>query len=174
LGRKGVNVAEIDAVDFRPSEVVISVPPLTGTMGRCESEYAAALLVLACVGKGRWAPCSREEIFAAFRAAVADQVQPWENLARNPFLRPSFPELLDTPYARLVREEETEQMEFTPAGLERLRIWVPRRKALADHLTGEHLAGFGWLRVVLRRLREAVGMRMAANKGKDVVDGKST
>lgn len=87
--------------DFKPSQVVMYTPiPLVGTLGRCEREIAAALLVLACVHHGDvWQPIMPRMIGLALEAAIKEGRQPWKSLETNPFARPDFHDLIAAGYA---------------------------------------------------------------------------
>jgi hypothetical protein len=126
-------------IDFKPSQVVIIVPPLVATMGRAESEHAATLLVLACATKGdTWGPIQPEEVGKAIHVALEERREPWHSLNRNPFFKPDFYELVSKGFARWTQEEGKGPIAFTDKGLERLRRWV---RSDAEHEPAER-AGF--------------------------------
>lgn len=111
-------------IDFKPSQVIIIVPPLVATMGRAESEHAAALLVLACQCHGdTWGSMTPRQVGEAIQWALDGNRDPWPSLNRNPFFKPDIYELVSKGFARWT-ENEGGPVAFTDAGLERLRRWV--------------------------------------------------
>jgi hypothetical protein len=122
-------VAALGRLDpgFKPSNVDLfgSFPPLVGTMGRVETEVAAALLVRVCQAReDTW-----QEIDPAAIAEVAADVETkWvSSLIRNPFFKPSFHELITRGFAEWVGEATAESagpMRFTAVGLAALKKWV--------------------------------------------------
>lgn len=107
---------------FRPSQVALSVPPLTGTMGRSEREHAATLLLRALVREGdTWQALAPPQIGLAIRADLEERVEPISALSRNPFFRPDIPDLVAAGFAEFDRER---RISFTDKGLEALSRWV--------------------------------------------------
>jgi hypothetical protein len=99
----------------KPSEIVLGVPPLVGTMGRAEAEFAAALVVLACEANGdRWQAVAWPQITAAAKAALEEGRRPWLTLLSNPFYRPDVWELVKRGFAR---------WEGEPGGPVELTMW---------------------------------------------------
>lgn len=107
---------------FLPSDVVLAeVNPLGGTLGRVEREVAAALLVRVCQLRGRFGPVERADVEDLI--ATGDS---WtKTLLGNPFQNPSFDELVERGFARVVTEEPL-TLELTETALERIgrSIWV--------------------------------------------------
>lgn len=101
-------------------------PPLAGTLGRAEVEFAAALVLWALRELGRdWlAPISRKEFDDALAAAITSGRDPVWTWACDPKLRPHYAELVRLGLA--VREE-------TPAG-DVLRLEPALIERLGDHL----------------------------------------
>lgn len=119
-------------IDFKPSQVVLIVPPLVATMGRAESEHAAALLVFACATKDdTWGPIEPQEMSKIILTAIKEQREPWHSLNRNPFFKPDFYELVSKGFARWTAEEG-KALAFTDDGIERLRPWVRRCETSGD------------------------------------------
>lgn len=125
---------------FKPSEVLLIVPPLVGTMKRAEVEYAAALIVFACAWKGdTWQPIRFREVQAASREALeAKDPTPHQQWARDilavPFFRPDVHSLIALGFAEKLPNKlpgEGEQpmvVQLTPAAFEAIaKRWVPRR-----------------------------------------------
>jgi len=110
----------------KPSDVVLNhIPPLVGTLGRSESEAAAALLVRACQVRGdKWAPVAAEDLGETLSADLDARVEPWASLDRNPFFRPDFWALVEEGNARFTGEAGKSPIEFTEQGIEKLRRWA--------------------------------------------------
>ncbi len=63
--------------DFLPSHVVLIVPPLCGTMKKAEVEFAASVIVQACLHHGdRWQPLLPKQVGEAIRAAIDEEIEP--------------------------------------------------------------------------------------------------
>lgn len=107
---------------MKPSEVLLnrSVLPLCGSaFGRAELEFAAAIVVLACVPGDEWQPVAPRQIGEALRAAI-EPGGLFAHLAKNPFVpRPDFPGLVTKGFARWVEPEKdlASPLAFTDAGL---------------------------------------------------------
>jgi hypothetical protein len=107
---------------FKPSDVLIVVPPLCGTMERAEREFAAALIVRACQVDGdAWQAIKLARAFDVFTADVAAGVEPFVSLSRNPFFRPRSHLLGDGKFGSWIGDDA---IELTSAGIEALRRWV--------------------------------------------------
>ncbi len=115
-------------IDFKPSAVNLggSYPPLCDTFGRSEAEAAATLIVLACVELGdAWIPVGPETIGRLIEGARTSRTEPLYSLSRNPFWHPDIWELIKRGAAEWVGEPgDHGVVQFTEAGLERLRRWV--------------------------------------------------
>lgn len=108
-------------IDFLPSQVHLGAPPLTGTMGKSESEHAAACLVRVCQARGdTWAAHAWATVAKVITEDIEASLEPFASLMRNPFFRPEI--------GRLVRDEFATiadgALAFTPKGFEALRPWV--------------------------------------------------
>lgn len=121
------------AAPFKPSEVLLTVPPLCGTMKRAETEYAAALIVFACTAKGdAWQPVTFADIQAAAKAALEmkepSQRDQWaRDILGIPFLRPDVQTLIKLGFAeKLSNDGEPIVVQLTPAALGAIaKRWVP-------------------------------------------------
>jgi hypothetical protein len=93
------------------------VVPLGATLGKCEIEYAAALVLFALHELGRdWtAAIAYTELGAVVGKALADDREPVRSWARNPFLRPDMRLLVTRGFA----VELDAQIWFTPETIER-------------------------------------------------------
>ncbi|MDP2275263.1 MAG: hypothetical protein Q8K32_31245 [Archangium sp.] len=119
---------------MRPSDVVLRLPPLTGTFGRAEVEHTAALLIFCCWQLGdAWQPIGIEHIEGLMKQALSHTLpaplgEPWlRSFMTNPFIITSPGSLLQHPEwftAHGVGEETL--FGFTELGLEHLRTWVPQ------------------------------------------------
>jgi hypothetical protein len=131
-----MQIANPQTQDFTPADVFLNtVPPLLATMGKSEAEAAAAMLVRAMQVHGNvWAPMLPRDMGLVLRADLGGKVEPWSSLNRNPFFRPNFDLLIEKGFARWVGDESEGRgrpVEFTAAGLEKLRRWVlPQRAAV--------------------------------------------
>lgn len=107
---------------FAPSAVMLAeVNPLGGTLGRVEREVAAALLVRVCQLRGSFGPVHLAEVEDLISTGDS-----WTTtLLRNPFQTPSFDELVERGFARVVTKEPL-TLELTDAALERIgrSLWV--------------------------------------------------
>jgi len=110
---------------IKPSQIVLRVPPLTGTMKKTEREVAAALIVRACQVNGdEWKPVDPLELGLVITADINAGTEPLASLNRNPFCRPNFDLLADGTYARWTGEPRKSAIEFTPAGIEAMKRWA--------------------------------------------------
>ena len=110
-------------VDFKPSNVVLGIPPLCGTMKKAEIEFAATLYICACRHFGnKWQPLEPKLIGEAIRADLESGTEPLASLNHNPFFRPDMYAFVHSEYVHMT--EEHEPIEFTEAGFEALRKWV--------------------------------------------------
>jgi hypothetical protein len=112
--------------DFKPSQVVLAIPPLCGTMGHAEKEFAAAIIVRCCQAKGdKWQPVSPQMFEEVVKEDLDAKTEPFHSLNRNPYFRPSFRELAESKYGRWVAEGGPGcPIELTEEGIEALRRWV--------------------------------------------------
>ncbi|MFL5303049.1 MAG: hypothetical protein ACJ79R_22185, partial [Anaeromyxobacteraceae bacterium] len=109
------------------SQVVLGVPPLTGTMGHSECEHAAAIIVRVCQVRGdRWQPVSPAMLGEVINTDLDAKAEPFHSLNRNPFFRPDFCELVEKGFARWCGTdgEKGLPIELTEAGIAALRRWV--------------------------------------------------
>lgn len=118
----------MSASSFKPSEVALVGVPLVATMGRTETEAAAAIIVRTCAVMGdTWRSVSVAEITAVLRAEGANEHAPLHALLLNPFWRPDAQGLVDAGFAQWEGEPRKSPIALTEAGIERLRCWVVRR-----------------------------------------------
>lgn len=100
-------------------------PPLVGTLGRSEVEYAAALILFGLHHLGRdWSAALREdELLGVLGKAIdSDPVKSWRS---NPFLQPDFAGLIAAGFAVSEASPEVDigphsSITLTPAALERV------------------------------------------------------
>jgi hypothetical protein len=120
-----VILVNVSSKVFKPSQVVLTGVPLSGTMGRSEVEVAAALLVMACVHHGdQWQALTLDQIADAIHARIKDEpVASWN---RNPFLRPDIDGLVAGGWVERTSPEEERRspLRFTTKGLDALTRWV--------------------------------------------------
>lgn len=116
--------------DFRPSQVYLGPVPLGATMRKSETEYAAALLVYACVKLGdQWQPVAIRELGRIIKDALDCGEEPVATWASNPFMRPDLEALWLDGYAELVGEAPEQTIAFTEKGLDAVRQWVQKGTA---------------------------------------------
>jgi len=115
---------------MKPSDVRLwwrdAIIPLLGLFRRAEYEYAAALLVRACVVNGdEWKPQMPRDIGTIMRADIErneDGQGYLKTLASNPFCRPDFWGLVKEGFAEFLGDpEKGAPVQFTEKGLEQLR-----------------------------------------------------
>jgi len=108
-------------IDFKPSHVVLAVPPLTGTMGRAEREHAAAIIVRTCQVQGdEWKSVTEDQVMAMLTADLEAGTQPFVSLIKNPFFKPDPAALVAAGFAK----RDGEALELTAKGIEALRPCV--------------------------------------------------
>jgi hypothetical protein len=118
-------------IEFTPADVVLTTPPLTGTLGKTELEVAAGVMVLILQELGRgWGMVTWQDIQEAIKRAQTDQKGTLWSWFTNPFLRPDWEGLVDRGLATGV-DGHLRALELTPAAIERLRPWVRRTGAHA-------------------------------------------
>lgn len=113
--------------DFKPSQVVLTMPPLTACFGKTEAECAAAMLVWACQQLGdERQRLSLKVLGATLDAALkADPVpEPVRSWGRNPFFRPDFDRLTSDGYIDRSEIDGENGYVLTPRFFERLAKWV--------------------------------------------------
>lgn len=115
---------------FKPSEVVLSMPPLTACFEKTEAECAAAMLVWALARScDDWTFIPLKQIGALLGAALdaAPVPEPIASWARNPFFNPDFERLSSNGYIAKQEIAGAKGYVFTEKGLERLARWVPQK-----------------------------------------------
>ena len=114
-------------ISFKPSDVVLHVPPLTDTMKKTESEHAAALMVRVCQVRGdMWQEVPWAAVKEVIRADVAAETEPVASLMRNPFFRPMVDRLASDGYVTTTGEPgKIESLKFTEKGLRAISQYVP-------------------------------------------------
>ena len=112
--------------DFKPSQVLLIVPPLVGTMKKAEVESAAAVIVRACQVRGdTWQRIEFDDLVAVVKDDVENKREPLSSLMHNPFFRPSFAALSDGSYGRWVDTgKDKHALELTAAGIAAIAKWV--------------------------------------------------
>ncbi len=116
-----------EEVGFKPSEVHMwrsPVIPLVDTFGRAETEFAAALMVIACVENGdAWRQLTPQQVGLAMRKA-SEPGGPLHHLRTNPFApRPDMRALVDGGYAAFFGDPDIAgtPIAFTAKGIDVLR-----------------------------------------------------
>jgi hypothetical protein len=119
----GPNVAE-----FRPSQVYLwrGLFPLVGCFGRSEREFAAGILVRACLRNGdAWGPITPQQLGESLQEDVKEE--PWATFQKNPFIRPDFADLVAEGFAAWDDDPHVNKstpIRFTDRALEILRTCV--------------------------------------------------
>ncbi len=107
---------------MKPSDVVLTTPPLTGTMGRSEREHAAALLVRCCQVNGdEWQAVSLKMLSDVIESDIEAKTEPVSSWNRNPFINPDFCDLATQGFAVT---GDDKGLAFTEKGLEALVRWT--------------------------------------------------
>lgn len=110
---------------FKPSQVEILPSPLIATMGRAETESAAALIVHTCAANGdAWQAVSTDMVVRAVRDAGPDSTI--GQIVRNPFLAPDFVGLVAAGFATRSAVDGATSYALTENGIARLGRWVRR------------------------------------------------
>lgn len=102
-------------------------PPLGATLGRCEVEYAAALILLGLLhvlGRAWSESITESELGSALSEQFAAGIEPVRSWGRNPFLRPDFDALVARGLAERVDSPEGHVLTLTPAALERVAAHI--------------------------------------------------
>jgi hypothetical protein len=116
-------------IDFKPSQVEMGHMPLVDTMGRCEREFAAAIIVRVCQAKGdTWQSVAFSDIKHVLTADAEAGTLPFAKLVRCPVFRPDAWDLVAKGFARWVGEPG-DVIELTDIGLEAIRKHVSKAGA---------------------------------------------
>jgi hypothetical protein len=108
---------------MKPSDIIISMPPLTGVFGRTEGECAAAMLIWYLQTHGdEWKGVTPTDLGYALKVAVGEPVASW---AGNPFFRPDVAYLSSKGFITKLDGSHNQPLEFTELGLQRLKgsLW---------------------------------------------------
>lgn len=111
------------APDFRPSDVDLrrSFPPLVGTMGHAEAEFAATLIVRVCQVRGdAWQDVGIDAIGEVITADLGAEREPLHSMNRNPFCGANPHDLVKRGCAEWVGEPGG-TLRFTQKGFAGLR-----------------------------------------------------
>lgn len=152
--------------DFKPSQVLIGVPPLVGTLGRSELEQAAAMIILTCQRLGdAWQAVSLEAVQETLcKLGSRPSLQ---RFLSNPSFRPDFEALTEAGFAewRLAHSVVAGRgdgtlflssvIALTDKGLKAIRKWVGPGKDgedVADETKSMRERFRAELREVARRL----------------------
>lgn len=112
------------AMTYKPSDVVLLPIPLVGTMHKAEAEFAATLLVRACVRLGdTWQAVGPKELGMVIHADLAEEVEPLFGLRNNPFFHPDMLELVKRGYAKWTGKVGG-AVQFTAEGFTAMERWV--------------------------------------------------
>jgi hypothetical protein len=116
---------------MKPSDIELAPVPLVGTMGRCETELAAALLVHTCAVLGdQWQPLTLAQVQGVLSDDVATLRAPFMGWMTNPFLRPDVSSLVLGGWARWV-DHPGGTVELTEMGLGAIARWRRREAVLS-------------------------------------------
>ena len=107
-------------VAFLPSEVDLT-GMFVGTFDHMEAENTAAVIVKVLASNGdRWRSATCEELAAGFEQLTRDD-GPWRTWFNNPFVKIDMHDLVDRGFASW---DASSAIQFTDAGLQRMRKWV--------------------------------------------------
>lgn len=111
--------------EFKPSQVALQEPlPFIGTFRKAEAESAAAMMVVAMRRDGnKWRPVLPIEIGEAIKQLHDKEGYSWMT---NPFCKPDFWKLVELGFAEFLdgEKEKGKPIQFTDAGIEKLRAWA--------------------------------------------------
>lgn len=112
---------------MKPSDIILSMPPLSGVFGKAEGECAAAMLVWYMKIHGdEWQPVTPSALGYALRVAVGEPVISW---ATNPFFRPNIVYLSSKGFITKLDGSHDQPLAFTELGIQRLKdsLWNRNR-----------------------------------------------
>lgn len=113
--------------EFKPSQVVLTMPPLTACFRKTEAECAAAILVWACQQLGdEWQHLSCKTLSDTLGEALAANPvpEPVRTWGRNPFFRPDFARLTSDGFIEQSEIDGEKGYLMTPRFFEQLAPWV--------------------------------------------------
>jgi hypothetical protein len=105
---------------MKPSDIVLSMPPLTACFKKSESECAAALLIWYLQTHGdEWQPVFPKQLGEAMKEATDnDLLKSW---ATNPFFSPDMWQLSKDGFITPIDGSFNQPLAFTELGLEALK-----------------------------------------------------
>jgi hypothetical protein len=110
---------------FKPSQVVMTWMPLTGTMTRRVNEFAAAILVHVCEARGdEWQPVTLTQMLEVLSSDAQSGREPFAKLLRNPFFTPDFAGLVDQGFAKWAEANGSPALALTDQGFGALSTWT--------------------------------------------------
>jgi hypothetical protein len=97
-------------------------PPLMATLGRCEVEFAAALILYGLHRLGRaWTePVTAKDLGKTISDSAGAGLEPIRSWMRNPFLRPDWDDLVKRGFALRDETPDGDVLTLTPEALERV------------------------------------------------------
>lgn len=105
---------------MKPSDIVLSMPPLTACFKKTEAECAAAMLVWYCQTHGdEWKPVTPKELGEALKESMG--VEPVKSWSTNPFFDPDMVRLGLDGFITPIDGTFNQPLAFTELGLEQLR-----------------------------------------------------
>lgn len=106
---------------MKPSDIVLSMPPLTACFNKVEAECAAALLVWYCQRHGdEWQLVSPKQLGQSMTDEEFTK-EPLKSWNSNPFFRPDLRRLSDDGFITAIDDTHNQPIGFTELGLDRLR-----------------------------------------------------
>ena len=104
---------------MKPSDIILSTPPLTACFKKTEAECAAALLVLYCQRHGdEWQAVTPKQLGESMRDLTVEPLKSW---SQNPFFYPDMRRLSKDGFITALDDSFNQPIAFTELGLEQLK-----------------------------------------------------
>ncbi|HEX6826593.1 MAG TPA: hypothetical protein VF077_09795 [Nitrospiraceae bacterium] len=118
---------------MKPSDIVLSMPPLTACFNKTEAECAAALMVWYCQTHGdEWQTITPKQVGQAMKEELAkDPIpEPIRSWNRNPFFRVDMRRLSADGFITPIDDSHNQPLAFTELGLKVLEksVWNKKRE----------------------------------------------
>lgn len=109
--------------NYLPSDILLTTPPLIGTMKKAEIEHAATLYICACkYYNDKWEALSQQEIAKAIRYYIDNKIEPIHSCGTNPFFRPCFYSLIHSEFGQKTNDGKIILTENAFRGIESRRL----------------------------------------------------
>lgn len=106
---------------MKPSDIILTTPPLTGCFKKTEAECGAALLILYYQRHGdEWGLVTPRQLGQSMNDEELEK-EPLRSWNRNPFFKPDLARLSNDGFITAIDGSQNQAIGFTELGLERLR-----------------------------------------------------